>query len=270
MDLDKYRGIGIFGPAYRVMLENDAHAPGSVDRVLLEQMVLLCPETAAFLYSQFTPPQANYQKGALPELERHVAKATGSCDSDEARVAAIAGFCRGLADKVSAEPDGMRFGGMEEEVIRRGSDWCGDLARVGCVLCQVAGVTARLVYLADTENAYSGHVIIEARREGHWGAVDTTANVIYRRPDGKPASTWELMNHAGWIEAHSRGIETPYTNRGQFLAAAISNYFACDRQKYDYTISPMNTYYRSILEMSAHGWPGGIRWLHGENEQRQL
>ena len=49
-DVSAYRGIAQFGKAYQTMLENDAHAPGSVDRALAEEMVRLCPETAEYLY----------------------------------------------------------------------------------------------------------------------------------------------------------------------------------------------------------------------------
>ena len=45
-NLERFRGIGQFGPAYRKTMENDAHAPGSVDRLLLQRMVRLCRDTA--------------------------------------------------------------------------------------------------------------------------------------------------------------------------------------------------------------------------------
>ena len=57
-----------------------------------------------------------------------------------------------------------------------------------------------------------------------------------------------------------------YTTPGQFSAAAITNYFVSDAARYDYTVSAMNDYYLSILSMSDKGWPGGIRWLHGEDK----
>lgn len=159
----------------------------------------------------------------------------------------------------------MRFGGTEEQIFRRGSDWCTDAARVGCVLCQIAGLPARLVFLADTAQAYSGHVITEVYRQRVWGAVDPTTAVTYRHPDGRPASTWQLMNQPGLVKAHWKGEATPCTTVGQFRAAAISNYFVSEKETYDYTISPLNDYCRSILEMSIQGWPGGLRWLHGED-----
>lgn len=266
-DLRQYMGTSQFGPAYRIMLENDAHAPGSVDRVLMERMVRLCPQTSAYLYTEHTPTQITYRRGLRPELERYVDQIAADCSSDEDEIAAIARFCSDLGKTAPQDLDEMLVGGTEEEIVRRGSDWCTDVARVGCVLCQIAGFPARLVYLADTDQAYSGHDIIEVHRDSTWGAVDPTTAVIYRHPEGTPASTWELMNRPEWIEAHRRATSAFYTRAGQFRSAAISNYFVGEWEDYDYTISPINSYYRSILEMSDQGWPGGLRWLHGEDTE---
>ncbi len=264
IDISAYRGIGQFGPAYRIMFENDTHAPGSVDRVLQENMIRLCPETADYLYREYTPIKNLYRKGFRPELECYVQKAIVGCESDEERIEGIARFTSHLKEKVSDDLETMRFGGTEEEIIQRGSDWCADVARVGCALCQVAGFPARLVILIDTEKAYSGHVIIEVHRAGVWGAVDPEMNVIYRHRRGRPASIWELMNDPDLIERHWRGESTLYTTFDQFRGAAISNYFIWRWREYDYTVSEINNYYRSILEMSIKGWPGGLRWLHRE------
>jgi hypothetical protein len=56
-----------------------------------------------------------------------------------------------------------------------------------------------------------------------------------------------------------------YSQPEQFRAAAIANYSVADRDGYDYTVSGVNDTYRSILTESARGWPGGLRWLHGED-----
>lgn len=37
----RYRGPAVFGPAYARLYANDSHAPGSVDRALLDGLVLL-------------------------------------------------------------------------------------------------------------------------------------------------------------------------------------------------------------------------------------
>ena len=261
-DLFRHTGIGQFGPAYRIMLENDAHARGSVDRVLMERMIRLAPKTSLYLYEEYTPTKVLYEKGSRPELERCLEKP----GTVEGGIQGIARFCADLGKDVSDDLDAMRIGGTEEEIIRRGSDWCTDVARVACALCQVAGIPARMVYLADISLAYSGHAIIEAHRRGKWGAVDATTDVIYLHPNGEPASVWELMNQPALVEAHRRNTGTIYTTPGQFRAAAVSNYFVWEQEKYDYTVSRMNEYCRSILEMSLRGWPGGLRWLHGEDK----
>jgi len=263
--ISQHRGIGVFGRAYRVMFENDCHADGSVDRVLLENMILLSPETVAYLYGGYTPMRVRYRGGSRPELERYVVKVTACCSSDEDRVNGITKFCSELGREVAEDPDAMQVGGTEEAIIRRGSDWCCDVARVGCALCQVTGFPARLVYLVDTRRAYSGHAIIEVHRNGFWGAVDAITAVVYRYPNGQPASTWELQGHPQLIEVHRKPSD-PYAKAEQFMNAAITNYFIWDREHYNYAVSPINDYYRSILDMANGGWPGGLRWLHGEDK----
>ncbi|MGH2586405.1 MAG: transglutaminase domain-containing protein, partial [Dehalococcoidia bacterium] len=112
--------------------------------------------------------------------------------------------------------DAMVVGGTEEEIIERGSDWCTDLARVACVLCQVAGIPARLVYLADTRRAYGAHAIIEAYRGAAWGALDPTTGVVYRHPDGRPASTWDLQRDRRLLASHWLDTARRSERVGQF------------------------------------------------------
>ena len=42
---------------------------GTVDGQLHEEIVLLCPQTADFLYSQFTPTEVSYRGASRPMLE---------------------------------------------------------------------------------------------------------------------------------------------------------------------------------------------------------
>ncbi len=265
-DIATYTGIGQFGPAYRHMLKNDSHAAGSVDRVLAERMIRLCSESATFLYDTYTSLDIKYDNGSRPELEGYVSEVSVDSVGVEKTIEGIGEFTSGLEGKVVDEgPVEMLFGGTEEQVIRRGSDWCTDVARVGCVLCQIAGFPSRLVYLIDTGQAYSGHVIIETHRQGRWGAIDTTTGVVYRHADGRPASAWELMKEPELIESHACNPIAAYTStRGQFAGAAISNYFVWQSEMYSYAVSTANEYYRSILSMADRGWPRGPRWLHGE------
>jgi transglutaminase-like putative cysteine protease len=266
MDVSAYQGIGQFGPAYRIMLENDCHAAGSGDRVLLERMVRLCGETADYLYRDYTPTSVTCPDGVSPELAGCVEAATAACSDAEEKVVGIARFTSGLGRHATDDLDAIRVGGTEEEIISRGSWWCTDVARVGCAMCQIAGVPARMVYLADTEAAYWGHAIIEAWRAGRWGAVDAARNVVFRDEQGRPASTWQLMNDHELILAHQRPEGTAYTTPGTFRAAAISNYSIGDRAHYSYAVAGINDYCREVNEMADQGWPGGLRWLRGEDK----
>lgn len=261
-----YVGEDQFGPAYQVMLAGDANAPGSVVRVLSQRMIRLDAATADYLYASYTPTTPRYRPGSRPVLERWLGEATAGATCPEERVDGIVRWCAAIAEAADdMSLDDLRLGGTEEAIVERCTDWCTDLSRVGCVLCQVAGLPARLVYLFNTEAAYSGHVIVEVLRQGRWGCVDVVNGVIYRHQDGTPASTWNLQRAPHLIAAHRRP-HGGYSSAAQFLGAAIVNYFVWDADQYDYTVSLLNPYTRSILEQSVRGWPGGLRWLHGEDE----
>jgi transglutaminase-like putative cysteine protease len=144
-DLLRHAGTSQFGPAYQVMFENDPHAAGSVDRVLLDRMIRLCPETAFYLYRHHTPLDLKYRPGSRPQLDALVGQLSEERASAEDRLEGLVEFCASLGKDASDDLDAIRLGGTEEEIIDRGSDWCTDVARVACVLCQVAGLPARLV-----------------------------------------------------------------------------------------------------------------------------
>ena len=268
MDLDPFRGTAAFGKAYQFMLENDAHATGSVDREIARNTVRLCPETAEYLYRAHTPLNIHYARGSRPQLEAVVSACTRAAASVEERVSAIARYTRGLGQHAEQDLAKMQVGGTEEQIVERGSNWCTDVARVACVLYQIAGFPCRIVQQFDLDQAYGGHVIVEVHRTGTWGAVDSSTGIVYRQPEGTPATTWDLMNDPSLIVAH-QGPGAWYTVVGQFGAAGISNYFCWQATKYDYTISGLNEYYRSILSMADRQWPGGLRWLYGEDNARQ-
>lgn len=262
MDIKHYKGIYQFGPAYAKMLENDPHHQGTVDRILLENMVRLCPETAHYLYGPFTPLEVSYRPGSRPVLEKHLERATGGAKKEEKVVRAIINFFNDIA--LSAEdipPEKVVTGGKEENIIERKTDWCTDLARAACAIFQVAGFPARMVYLFDTGRAYSGHAIIEVFWGDRWGALDPTYGLIYLGWRKKPVSVWELKQQEDLIR-----INEPNPYPEQFKGAALANYFIWDAGKFNYREAKVNQYYRAILEMAEKGWPGGLRWLFNEDK----
>ena len=258
MDLKPFTGPKSFGRAYRTMLENDPHAAGSVDLEIMSGMIRLCRETAPYLYGGYSDLTTGYPGGSRPVLEELLSEGELPADDPERQVARIAELTQALdREDAPAELGEMKFGGTEEEIIARGTDWCTDVARVGCALYQVAGFPSRIGSLFNLHAAYSGHVIVEVHRLGAWGAVDTNSGVVYRKDDGRPATTWDLMNDAEVVMRHD-------AQPSQFTGAGIANYRLNDSDCHDYTVSGLNDYYRTILSMAEQGWPGGLRWIHGE------
>jgi transglutaminase-like putative cysteine protease len=260
-----HRGIRQLPAPYRAMFENDPHPKGSVDWGIWDSMVRLIPETAVELYSHFTPTQATYEAGTRPQLEYLARGPDFASASPEESVRAVVQYTSGLGPSAPVPLDEMKFGGTEEEIVARGSEWCGDVARVATALLQVVGLPARIVILEDVGRAYCGHTIVEAWRDGIWGAVDPVSNLVYRKEDGSPATTWDLINRPGLLDAQPRAGCTPSAHRGQFRWVAIANYRIGARDSVDYRIGAINQYYRTILTMSDQGWPGGLRWLFGED-----
>jgi hypothetical protein len=229
-------------------------------------MVRLCLETASSLYDGFTSLQVNYREGSRPLLEAVLSEIRSACPNESHLLSGIVDFTARLAGRAEQDLDRTQVGGTEEEIIARGSDWCADVARVACILYQMAGFPARLAYLFDLDQAYYGHVIVELYYRGKWGAADSSTGIVYREA-GSPASVWQLMNDPALVLAHRNDPREFYSTPGQFRAAGLANYLCTDFERFDYSVSGLNVYYHSILDMCNRGWPGGIRWLHGEDEQ---
>jgi len=259
------RGPAWFGPAYAEMMRHDPHARGSIDRRLLVGAIGLDARSARRLYDRRSRPTPGYRRGSRPQLETIVGPMVGP--EPDRTVAAIARFASSLSRRGPRGIDRLRFGGSEEAIVDRGSDWCSDVARVTAALAQVAGIPSRIVLLADTSLPYAGHAVIEAYRDHRWGCVDGLTGVVYRRPSGEPATTWELMRHPSWVRSFRDPSATPYSNPGQFRRCAIAPYRLPLRTARGYRSSRINAYYRAVLRQSERGWPGGRRWLFGEGDR---
>jgi len=251
---DMKTGIGIFGKQYEAMFRNDLHADGSVDRVLVERMVKLDNSSVEYLYGAYTDLSARHRPKNRPILENIVARLMGRTNPET--VDNIVIYCRQIVENHTVDIEQMIFGGTEEEIIERGTDWCTDIARVACILFQVAGFPSRILNTANTKLAYCGHCVTEVYYDGTWGVADPTNRIVYRHPGGGPATAWDIQNDG-------RLAGSP-TRAGQYESVGISNYYADENDKYRYATNRINAYYRAILEHSDQQWPGGIRWIHGE------
>lgn len=213
------QGYGVFGAAYEVMLRNDPHDPRSIDHELLRRMVRLDPESYDLLYAE--PPFCPHMEGHdLYGLAQTLKK-----QEDRASIETILAFTSGIAKKCETSLEKKRFGGTEQEILARGTDWCTDMARVVVVLLGCIGIPARVLYLADPERAYHGHSAVDA---------------------------YTLM----YEPQHLKHLPEEY--RSLFQCIAVSRYDPMDPSN-DYSVSAVNAYYRTVLTREHHG-----HWMMGE------
>ena len=167
------RGTDIFGEAYGIMLQNDLHADGSVDRRLMQEMILIDESSADYLYG--CVPEAKNMKSH--ELYEFAQSFLGRPQKET--VKNIVKYCSDIAKNYSVPFENMSFGGTEKEILERGTDWCADMARVGAALLMCCGIPSRLVYLVNPDRAYSGHVAAEAFYEGKYGVCDFIYGIVF-------------------------------------------------------------------------------------------
>lgn len=179
------QGYGVFGKAYEVMLRSDLHAPGSIDHQLMERMILLEEDSLPLLYGGVPAVNPAMKEHALyPFTRQFVGKSAVETIDNLLRLTA------GIAQSCDLPFEQMRFGGTEQQILQRGTDWCADLARVGVALLNCAGIPARIGHLVNPDRPYNGHVVVEAHYDGRFGALD----FVYGSRFGAaaPLSLWEL------------------------------------------------------------------------------
>ena len=184
-----------FGPAYRVMLAGDAHAPRSVDRVLFQRMIRLGTATADYLYASYTPTTLRYRHGSRPKLERFLGEATSGATAPEEVVDGIARWCAVIAhadDGLSL--DDLRLGGAEEAIVGRRVP-TGAPTWPALAVCCAKSPGCRPGWCTCSTRRRPTAVMQSSKccARGRWGCVDVVHGVVYRHEDdGTPASTWDL------------------------------------------------------------------------------
>lgn len=172
------------------------HDTAGIDRYQVNQFVWYRPETAEYLYSEYTPLAVGYKKGTFPSYEALAAKYTEGCKTDTEKavallVKALPASCR--------HPTMPPLGGgvvptrnfTDEAILKSGSGWCWEQARVFIRLCQVSGIQARMVHLFG-----QNHTVAEFYADGKWALGDVSNHFVAKGDDGK------LLSAA---ECHDRG-----------------------------------------------------------------
>lgn len=245
------KGYDIFGKEFGAMMRNDLHALDSIDHKFLEEMILVNGESAQVLYG--TKPMISYDvtKHDLFEF------AQGFKSHNEFNtIKNILKFTSDIALNYDVDFLDMIFGGREKDIIKRGTDWCADMARVGCVLLQCNNIPARIVHIVDKEKAYNGHVVCEAYFENGYGVCDFIFGVVGY--DKFPISAWQMsLNKNKVTKCYTRDYKL-YSEEnnfeGLFSKIAINEYDIMDKNNI-FTESKANEYtIRIINEEHNNSW----------------
>jgi len=238
-------GYDIFGKAFGISLRNDPHALDSIDHKFMRDMILLDEESYAELYS--TNP-------VLPDMSKHELYDFARQFKDENDLQTIRNclkFCSDIALNYDVPIEKMLFGGTEKEIIKRGTDWCADMARVGVVLLNCNGIPARIINLVNYERAYNGHVVVEAFYEEKYGVCDFIYGYCFY--DKKPLDAYELK--------HNRSFLAGYREYYAGLYSGIAVNYYDPTADNCYKISGVNQNTLNVINTDHHD-----KWFMGEDK----
>jgi len=246
-----------------VIVSESVYPSGTADWDQKACQVLLCEDTADYLYSAYTPLPLHYVPGSRPQLERAVRRVVTSEMTEREKVFAIVKYCHHgfREDYVNIVPEKtVVLNAAEEEILKLNGGQCEDRARLMICMCQIAGIPARLVavysHFRPEENykVHGGHAIIEIFCEGGWAFFDTNVMDFYcLREDGRLASLWDLRCHPEWVEKQDAAVyEECASTKEKFIwyrdeylstrsAATIANYHVWDGWRYDWKWIPVSS-----------------------------
>jgi len=258
-----------------VLLENSTisrsvYREGTVDHVIFDEAVVLQPETAQAIYSDFTPLDQPYVPGSRVFLEKVVEQVTAGLKTEREKAIALMDWCRdiplvyGRHGTAFSEGGGEIFhGGAEEEVIRKGSTMCNEVARVLGILAQIAGMPSRYVghmLMIDYDNPRSGtgHGVNEIYVDGAWAYFDIRGR-YYLKDDGSFASAWDLICDPQLVTRQSEEVRSHHYKQmshdhvirffAETSVTIVANYLAADHARYDYSyVLPSNVLIKEARE----------------------
>jgi hypothetical protein len=155
-----------------------------IDRYQANWFIMHNPQTAQFIYEQYTPQQVGYVPGTLPGYERISQKYTAGLSSDTDKAIALLMALPELVRHPSMPPLGPSTRSDrnldDEALLASGQGWCNEQARVFIRLCQVNNIPARMIHLFG-----QNHTIAEFYADGRWALADASIFFVARGKDGK-------------------------------------------------------------------------------------
>jgi len=165
-----------------------------VDRYHANQFVMYRPETARYLYTDYTPLEVRYRPGLLPTYEKLAAEITTPDQSPLEKAVSLLIHGASRLRHPHMPPYGPEVrpdrNCDDESLLQSGVGPCNEQARVFIRLCQVCGIPARVIQLfySDTK---SGHCIAEFYAEGEWRMADASWFCVFPNANGQLLSAKE-------------------------------------------------------------------------------
>ena len=239
------KGYDVFGTSYGYMLRNDLHDINSIEHKLMQEQIRLDSVSEPFLYGgyQIIYPLENHELFSFSQKF----KVKNELES----LNLLVKYTSELASNFNVPLQDMYFGGTEQEILNRGTDWCFDLARLAAVILDCIGLTSRFVFIADPYKAYHAHALLEVFYNDSWGLVDPLYGYIFF--DTKPISAKDIL-HSSQLKT----MEEDYKN--MFKQISIAEYNPNDKDN-KYLISKCNEYTYKINTIIQNG-----SWLLGEDK----
>lgn len=239
------------------MLKNDLHDINSIDHQFLKEMILVDCSSIYFLYDKSIKINKKITEHELYSFAQQFKR-----NNDKETILEVLIFTSHIALNYNVEFKDMVFGGKEIDILKRGTDWCADMSRVGCVLLQCLGIPARIVHIVNLSKAYNGHVVVEAFYENCYGICDFVYDVLAYKD--KPLSALELNNdrnlvtHCYQRDYKDYSLECDF--EGLYSAVGINEYDPLSNN--NYLLSKANEYYINIIYSNHHN-----SWIMGEDKK---
>ncbi len=204
-------GLPHWSASYRRPRSTCGGSVAGIDLYHANYYIVYRPETAAFIYTAYTPAEAGYVPGSLPLFEQVAARYTTPGMSGVDKLAALlkralpAEFRHvGTAPYLSYRAAANRAL-LDEDLLASKGGWCNEQARILVRLCQVVGLQGRIVHLAG-----QAHTTAEILVDGQWVLVDVSYYAIARDAAGKLLSAAACHDlgpgQRGWAESLRRAV----------------------------------------------------------------
>ncbi len=273
LDINAYKGINIAERLDGIEKElyetawNSMHLlwGDNVEFQRLAEQILLCEETAGYLYPE-TAPCVKYIRGTRPILDRLGDEICAGLATEREKVLAILRYVRDMHEKVGGAD--YFYGGTEEELIKKSEWFCERVARVMVALCETQGIAGRIVF-----HVAAGHVTNEIYLEGGWSYFDPRCGMFCVDANDRFMSVDEIVHDRDVIYRQPKWVTDYHAKYWSLDYRQHRNYHFCFSPYElqcigEYSLADADRYHFEWV--SPYGGGGNVRTVQNRYEELGL